>query len=435
MANASATSGPAKREKWETMLQGNAAGLTATNISAPETSRSRSGSTSVLVVDASCFTLPYDYSLCEALACRGCAVTLVRSELVHTPWQDATSFRVWNHFYEHSHGRPPSRARGPLWKLGKLAEHTRDMARLVTECEKRKPDIIHFQWLPVPLIDGRYLAKLRPIAPLVLTLHNTTAFHGSLVQRLHQEIGFGSIFQHLSGLIVHTEFSKRMVIERGWLPAEKVHVVPHGVLNYYRSLASLPSVPSRSDAETAEAKILFFGAIENYKGVDLLIRAFAGLPTRMQATNRLCIAGKPGMDVSGLRELARSLGIEPRITWILRFVGEEEVPGLFRSAAVVVLPYRKIDQSGVLMTAIAFDKPIIASCVGGLAETIQDNVHGRLFPAGDVPALTAALEEILGQPELRRDMEKAVRGLRESISWENSADRTIDVYEQLLACS
>jgi glycosyltransferase involved in cell wall biosynthesis len=100
-----------------------------------------------------------------------------------------------------------------------------------------------------------------------------------------------------------------------------------------------------------------------------------------------------------------------------------------------VLPYREIDQSGVLMTAIAFDKPIIASRIGGLAETIQDGVHGRLFPAGDVPALTAALQEILAHPERRRYMGKAVRELRESISWENSADRTMKMYEQFLSGS
>lgn len=391
-------------------------------------SRGRAGSISVLVVDPSCFTLPYDYSLCDALGRSGCAVNLVRSEFMHTPWQTSTSFQVWNHFYQRSHALPPNRTRGPLWKLGKLAEHMLGMSRLVTECGKRRPDIIHFQWLPVPMIDRRYLPKLARIAPLVLTLHNTTAFHGSLVQGLHQKIGFRSIFQHLSGLIVHTEFSKRTVIERGWIPAEKVHVVPHGVLDYYRSLPSLPS-----PAPSEEKRVLFFGAIEPYKGVDLLIRAFAALPPCLQATTRLCIAGKPGMDVSGLRGLSRSLGIEHRITWILRFVSEEEVPELFRSATLVVLPYRKIDQSGVLMTAIAFDKPIVAARVGGLAETIQDAVHGRLFPPGDVPALTAALADILGQPERQRDMENAVRELRGSVSWEHSAGRTIEVYTRLLS--
>ena len=390
--------------------------------------RSRPGSSSVLMVDPSCFSLPYDYSLCEALAGRGCAVTLLRSEFVHTPWT-ATSFLARNYFYQRSHAG--SSPRGALWKLGKLAEHNRDMARLVAECEAQKPDIIHFQWLPVPLIDRRYLSQLRRIAPLVLTLHNTTSFHGSLAQRLHQGAGLSSVFQHLSGLIVHTEFSKRVVIERGWLPAEKIHVVPHGVLEYYRSAASSSAMASASAAKSGEPTILFFGQIEHYKGIDLLLRAFAGLPPAVQAANRICIAGKPGMDVGGLKDLARSLKIEHRVTWLLRFVGEEEVPALFASAALVALPYREIDQSGVLMTAIAFAKPIIASRVGGLAETIEDHRHGRLVPAGDVPALTAALEDVLGHPERRRAMESAVGELRESLSWENSAHRTMDVYQEL----
>src|SRR5438552_12041074 len=91
------------------------------------TFRSRSGFPSVMVLDSSCFTLPYDYSLCEALADHGCAVTLVRSESANTPWQTRTSFQVWNHFYERSQARAREGASGPLWKLGKLAEHARDM--------------------------------------------------------------------------------------------------------------------------------------------------------------------------------------------------------------------------------------------------------------------------------------------------------------------
>jgi glycosyltransferase involved in cell wall biosynthesis len=390
----------------------------------------RSGSPSVLMVDASCFSLPYDYSLCDALAGRGCAVTLLRSEFVHTPWS-ATSFLARNYFYQRSHAA--SGSRGVLWKLGKLAEHNRDMGRLVAECEAQRPDIIHFQWLPVPLIDRRYLSRLGRVAPLFLTLHNTASFHGSLVQRLHQETGLSSVFQYLSGLIVHTEYSKRVVIERGWVSAEKIHVVPHGVLDYYRSASSSVMTASASAAApSGEPTILFFGQIEHYKGIDLLLRAFAGLPPAIQRANRICIAGKPGMDANVLKKLASSLKIERQITWMLRFINEEEVPGLFASAAVVALPYREIDQSGVLMTAIAFAKPIIASRIGGLAETIEDHRHGRLFPAGDVPALTAVLEDMLGHPGRRGAMEIAVGALRETLSWEKSAYRTIDVYQEVL---
>ena len=149
----------------------------------------------------------------------------------------------------------------------------------------------------------------------------------------------------------------------------------------------------------------------------------------------MCIAGKPGRDAAGLRRTCPIAGNRAAHYLDLRFVGEEEVPGLFASAAIVALPYREIDQSGVLMTAIGFDKPVIASRVGGLAETIQDHVHGRLFPAGDVEALTAALEEMLDPSGRRSEMEKAVRELRERLSWENSSARTIEVYKQLQSCS
>ena len=120
-------------------------------------------------------------------------------------------------------------------------------------------DIIHFQWLPVPMIDGRYLPKLRRIAPLVLTLHNTTTFHGSLAQRLHQGIGFGSIFQHLSGLIVHTEFSKRVVIVRGMAAGGKNSRRPSRrarLLSLARSFSAV-GITSRG-GETAGAHSAFF---------------------------------------------------------------------------------------------------------------------------------------------------------------------------------
>lgn len=393
--------------------------------SATET-HGRPGRLSAWVVDSSCFTLPYDYSLCEALMHCGCATTLVRSEFQNEPWPGPTSFQLWNHFYKRSANR--ARSRGPMWKMGKLYEHASGMSELVAECGRRKPDVIHFQWLPVPVVDAPYLSRLRRMVPLFLTLHNTSAFHGSLLQRAHQGLGLSLVFKHLDGLIVHTEFSRNIVLEHKWMPAEKIHVVPHGVLDYYRSVQPA-SVPTKSDEPIA----LFFGVIERYKGVDLLIRAFAALPDDIRSTSRLVIAGRPTNMGTELRKLACLLGVEHRITWISRFIDEREIPELFSSASVVVLPYREIDQSGVLMTAIAFDKPVIASAIGGFAETLHDGVQGRLFPAGDVPALANALADVLRAPERRRGMEGEMRKLRQNFSWENSARCTMEIYARALS--
>ena len=177
----------------------------------------------------------------------------------------------------------------------------------------------------------------------------------------------------------------------------------------------------------------FLERCEPYKGIDFLIRAFAQLPTALLASTRLVIAGKPGMDTSDLYRLARSLGVDHRITWHLRFIRDEEIPELFHQASPIALPYREIDQSGVLMTAIAFGKPIVASRIGGIPEVIQDGVHGRLVEVGDVNGLATAFGELLLDRDQREGMQKALELLRTGpLTWGNCANRTIGVYNQVL---
>jgi glycosyltransferase involved in cell wall biosynthesis len=229
-------------------------------------------------------------------------------------------------------------------------------------------------------------------------------------------------------VIVHTEFSKNKVVELGWCQPEQVHVVPHGVLECH----DLPT-STRMTPVGEEQTILFFGALRSYKGVDFLIRAFAQLPATLLASTRLVIAGKPGMDPSELYQLARSLGVDHRITWRLRFIRDEEIPDLFRQATLVALPYREIDQSGVLMTAVAFGRPIVASRIGGIPEVIRDGVHGRLVEVGDVNGLATALGKLLLDPDQRERMQKALALLRTgSLAWESCASQTISLYNHVL---
>ena len=324
-------------------------------------------SLSVMVVDPSSFSAAYDYSLCDALSQAGCRVTLAQDGGLGTPSSQDRTFSLWRNFYRGRYGSKSLAA-----KAMKGADHFLGMRRFATECKTVQPDVIHFQWLPLPFIDKLYLSRLEKVAPLVLTLHNTTLFHGSPTSRL-QGFGFESVFKHFSAVVVHTEFSRKKILELGWCAPEKLHVIPHGVLECHQGTANIP------DAGTGqEQKLLFFGHVRVYKGVDLLIRAFAQLPPDLLASTRLVIAGKPGMDASELQQLAQALGVNHRIDWHLRFVPDEEIPAFFSQASLVVLPYRDIDQSGVLMTAIAFEKPIVASRIGGIPEVIQDGVHGRL---------------------------------------------------------
>ena len=159
----------------------------------------RSCNISVAVVDAPCFTLSYDFSLCEALVKNQCKVILARSAYSHAAWCASGSFEVWEGFYPIAGKVSKVPLPAALRKLLKAGEHTFDMRRFVSKMRSLKPDVIHFQWLPIPFLDRIFLRQLRAIAPLVLTTHNTTLYHGAAASSL-QGLGYDDRCSSISTL-------------------------------------------------------------------------------------------------------------------------------------------------------------------------------------------------------------------------------------------
>src|SRR5206468_3804194 len=121
-----------------------------------------------------------------------------------------------------------------------------------------------------------------------------------------------------------------------------------------------------------------------YKGLDVLLDAWRGIDDA-----ELWIVGNARMDVDPLHALT-----PPNVRWLTRFVSDAEAAALFRRADVAVLPYRQIDQSGVLFTALAFGTPLVLSTAGGFPE-VEPAIH---VPAGDPTALCDALQRLLDDP-------------------------------------
>ena len=102
------------------------------------------------------------------------------------------------------------------------------------------------------------------------------------------------------------------------------------------------------------------------------------------------------------------------------------------SPKVLSLPYRHIDGSGVLSTALQYGIPIVASRIGGFAEMLEDGVHGHLVEPENPSALAEGLEAILSDPIKARDMGEAVRGLAQKwVSWDDVAEQTVLIYQRL----
>jgi glycosyltransferase involved in cell wall biosynthesis len=179
---------------------------------------------------------------------------------------------------------------------------------------------------------------------------------------------------------------------------------------------------------------VLFGKIKPYKGTDLLIEAFARLPEALRAQARLRIVGQAYMDVGELRALAHARHVADRVEFDVRFVEDGEIASVFAPGCVAIFPYREIEASGVLSLALAAGRPVIASRLGSFAETIVDDRQGRLLPAGDVAALSAAMAAVIADRSLAARYAAGARDLAGALpGWNDIARMTRCLYEEAIA--
>jgi glycosyltransferase involved in cell wall biosynthesis len=364
----------------------------------------------VQVVDPSAFTPPYDHALCAALGRAGATVELVTSHFAYgeVPAPDGYAMRAL--FYRHAVGAPGSALR----RLSKLAEHVPDMLRWRRLAAGA--DVVHLQWLTTPLVD----VHLLPDRPLVLTAHDLLPREPRLGQLRAQR----RVFDRVDAIVVHSEYGRRQLVERLGLDPGRVHVIHHGAFDHVAAARRAPLPPELAAADDGGPVVLFVGLVRPYKGLDTLLRAWRRVPGA-----RLWIAGRPMMPLQALRELST-----PSVQWVPRFVSEGEIAALLERADVVVLPYsrtERFDQSGVLASALAFGTPAVVTDIGGFSEVAATGA-ARLVAPDDPEALGAALAELTADREARRRMAAAaLAAARGPYSWDESARRTLALYERL----
>ncbi len=444
----------------------------------------------VHVVDPSAYTPPYDHALCRALGAAGVDVELFTSRFAYGAVPPADGYVRHELFYRLAHrgaaGGRRSRARLAL----KLAEHVPDMLRYRRAAAAA--DVVHFQWLTVQPLDVHLLPRRRASAAgarpkLVLTAHDVLPREPRPGQLAAQR----RLYERMDAVVVHSEHGRRRLTEELGLDPAQVHTIPHGVL---RPWEGSPSAAEGSAAEAAERSstaapmtrlpdgelerllpaelrgaagpvVLFFGLLRPYKGLDVLLEAWRGPGGEAPgvAGAELWIVGMPRMDLTALDAahggvLDRS-PIEDRpaqhtslpgscpsgtrhqgrqqahgsIRFVSRFVSDAEVHALMRRASLVVPPYREIDQSGVLFTALGAGRPLLLSDVGGFPE-IAATGAARTVAAGDPAALRGALLELLGDPAALAEMTACARAAAAGrYSWEAVAAAHVRLYERLLA--
>ncbi|MCW3000776.1 MAG: glycosyltransferase family 4 protein [Conexibacter sp.] len=363
------------------------------------------------LVDPSAFTPPYDRALAAALARAGVETTLVTSRFAYGEVPPADGYRVDERFYRRARrvGAVGSSAR----LAAKLAEHVPDMVsyRRATGRDGG-PDVVHFQWLTVQPLDVHLLPRTRPT---VLTAHDVLPREPRAGQLRAQR----RLYERVDHVVVHSQHGRaRLTGELGLDPAH-VTVIPHGAFTHLAGLtATLP--PELPDPGPSVPVVALPGLLRAYKGIDVLLDAWRRFGA--DPPGELWIVGMPRM------ELPARDALPPGVRLVPRFVTDAELAAVLRRADLVTLPYREIDQSGVLYAALGLGRPLLLSAVGGFPEVAATGAAELVAP-GDPEALHAGLATLLADPGRRGALTAAAaRAARTTYSFDAIAQRHIELY-------
>jgi glycosyltransferase involved in cell wall biosynthesis len=282
---------------------------------------------------------------------------------------------------------------------------------IVAQVKRIQPDVVNVHGVNLHyLLTVPFLSSI----PIVFTVHDYLPHTG---EEAWQCQVFNSLIAHSGAdIIVYGRFQRQEFIEQFRSAAGRVKVTKMGVLDIYRHW-------SQQEVREEDGVVLFFGRISPYKGLKYLIGA-ASMVQHTHSRVRIIIAGKG--DMSAFKNL-----VEDKKMYEIynQHIPNELTARLFQQASIVVLPYTDATQSAVLMTAFAFEKPVIVTRVGGIAETVEDKVTGFVIPPCNEKALARAISVLVKDRTLRAFMKKNI-GTKAGaeFSWKRIASETRNIY-------
>jgi D-inositol-3-phosphate glycosyltransferase len=376
---------------------------------------------------------PYAFGLATELISKKAALDLIGSDDL-----DCAEF----------HGRPRVNflnLRGnqsPDASLGsKVSRVAKYYTRLIRYAATARPRIFHILWNnKFELFDRTLLMLFYKLLEkrIVLTLHNVNARRRDSRDTRLNRLTLRIQYRLADHIFVHTEKMKLELIEEFGVQAAKISVIPFGINNAVPN-TRLTSAEARHRLGILEGErtILFFGNIAPYKGLDCLVTAFQhNLAGR--ADFRLVIAGRPKNCEkywATLREALHEDVQKGRILLKADYIPDEETELYFKAADVLVLPYRHIYQSGVLLLGYSFGLPILAADVGSLKDEIIEGKTGFVFRSEDPVDLATTIEKYFAS-DLFTNLNSRRQMIRdyatEQHSWDVVGRLTMSKYAELL---
>lgn len=275
-----------------------------------------------------------------------------------------------------------------------------------------KINIVHITWPPRYGEFFTYLLRKR----IVITMHDPLphSSEDTWLNRFHRNV----CFRLVNDFILLNETQKEQFIETYRMEAKHV-TLSH--LSAYTKLQNVkPQKPNISNY------VLFFGGISSHKGIEYLCEAMDKV-CKNHPDTKLVIAGK-GKIYFDLKQHA--IYRNDRLVLLNRYIDDTELVGLISSSLFVVCPYVDATQSGVIMSAFALNKPVIATNVGALPTMVKNGQYGTIVPPKDAAALATAIDTLIGNPQKIKAMTVNIEHdySEGKYSWNAIAQGIIDIY-------
>jgi glycosyltransferase involved in cell wall biosynthesis len=261
-----------------------------------------------------------------------------------------------------------------------------------------RPDVaLFYSQNPLNLLTALFLGRV----PAVVWSHEPAPRHGYETLATRLALAFDSWLLRRAAACVAASGAVRDALAGRGFPRSRIHVVP---------LPAHPEFLATPLGGATGSDVLFFGRVDAYKGLDVLVDALEILSGRARAV-RGAIAGPGPWErcFPGLRARAERLGIRIEN----RYLPREQLAAEVAATRVVVLPYISATATTAASIAYAQCRPVVASRVGGMPDYVLDGTTGLLVPPGDPAALAAALERVLGDDALRARLGRGGRAFLE----------------------
>ena len=364
----------------------------------------------------------YTYSFCNALNKKGADFVLLTTEGKN----EIDFFKPKFNVYKELH---PNNTKLGLLNAWNYIKNKNIIRRLIDEY---KPDVVHFQGLLNPAKDDEFIEYIqnsgREKIKVIYTAHHILPYE---TLSKHKKI-YSKIYNKVDRIIVHARQNKDELATMFNIPSELISVVPHG--NFIEIAEKSPEL-SLLDARSIlgfkkeDFCVLFFGSIRDYRGLDVLLKSMLYL--KKYPKIKLIVAGE--MQQKALCEdLVDVLKIRNAVNFYLEYIPIKYVGQYFYASDLVVLPYKKVYQSGAMQMAFAFNRAVLSTNTGGISEVIRERENGWLVPPNNPTVLAQKIFELYKKPkqEIYQVGQNAYQIAKQEYGWNEIVEKTLNVYNQ-----